>query len=168
MIFVTVGTSSSDFSRLVKKMDEIALNISDEVIIQRGYTHYVPVNARHFTIASRDKILRLIQDARIVVAHGASTIIDILKLGRTVIAVPRQRKYNEDINDHQLELCQALERQGKIIVVYDIERLEETILNFDSQPLIVEENHRLVFALRKYIKEFAPTNMKEFKNKGAK
>jgi UDP-N-acetylglucosamine transferase subunit ALG13 len=154
MIFVTVGTSSGDFSRLVKKMDEIAGEINEEVIIQYGYTKYIPRNARHFAFASRDEILKFIQESSVVVTHGASTIIDILKFGRIAIAVPRLRKYDEDINDHQLELCKALERQGKIKVVYNVDNLGDMLFNRDTQQLVVKSDHRLAEALRKYIESF--------------
>jgi len=40
MIFVTVGTHDQGFERLVKKMDEIAGQIDEEVVIQVGYTDY--------------------------------------------------------------------------------------------------------------------------------
>ena len=36
MIFVTVGTTPYDFSRLIKEMDKIAVNIEEDVIMQIG------------------------------------------------------------------------------------------------------------------------------------
>ena len=42
MIFVTVGTHDQGFKRLVKKMDEIAGQIDEEVVMQIGSTDYKP------------------------------------------------------------------------------------------------------------------------------
>ena len=109
MIFVTIGASRG-FPRLITRMDEIAGEIDEEVVIQTGFTEYRPFNARYFTFASHDEILELIQQARILVTHGASTIVDALRIGHPVIVVPRLKEYGEVINDHQLELCQALEK----------------------------------------------------------
>ena len=44
MIFVTVGTHEQQFDRLIKYVDE--LNLPEEVIIQRGYSDYIPRNCR--------------------------------------------------------------------------------------------------------------------------
>lgn len=42
MIFVTIGTHPGQFDRLIKKIDEIAPQIDEEIIIQTGFTNYVP------------------------------------------------------------------------------------------------------------------------------
>ena len=48
MIFVTAGNHFQGFERLLKKVDEIAHRIPHEIVIQRGYSKYVPQNAKYF------------------------------------------------------------------------------------------------------------------------
>ena len=48
MIFVTTGTHSQGFDRLIQKMDEIAGKINEEVIMQIGSAKYKPKNAKFF------------------------------------------------------------------------------------------------------------------------
>jgi UDP-N-acetylglucosamine transferase subunit ALG13 len=47
MIFVTVGTHYQGFDRLIRKMDEIAGKIEEDVIMQIGSTQYKPINAKY-------------------------------------------------------------------------------------------------------------------------
>ncbi|NCN39182.1 MAG: beta-1,4-galactosyltransferase, partial [Candidatus Aenigmarchaeota archaeon] len=44
-----------------------------------------------------------------------------------VIVVPRLKKYDEHVNDHQIEITKELEKQGRILGVYDISELKEKI-----------------------------------------
>ena len=55
MIFVTVGTHPGQFDRLIKRVDEIAPHIKEEIIIQRGFTRYAPKNTKYFDFT--DKII---------------------------------------------------------------------------------------------------------------
>ena len=69
-----------------------------------------------------------------------------LQVGKVPIVVPRQFKFNEHVNDHQVEFSKAVaERQGNIIVVEDINELGNTILNYDdiikSMPSEMKSNN---------------------------
>ena len=47
--------------------------------------------------------------------------------------VPRQHKFDEHVNDHQVEFSRNVaERMGTIIPVEDIEKLEEVITDYDQ------------------------------------
>jgi UDP-N-acetylglucosamine transferase subunit ALG13 len=154
MIFVTVGSHTQGFERLVKKMDEIASLINEEVIIQIGSSKYKPKNAKYFdSINDFQKIQELNRKARVVVCHGgAGAIITALEQGTPVIAVPRLKRYNEHINDHQIELVDALVKIGKIIAVYDIEMLDRALNNpsINSLKETIKDD-RLVNVLKDYI-----------------
>ncbi|WP_321422017.1 PssE/Cps14G family polysaccharide biosynthesis glycosyltransferase [uncultured Methanobacterium sp.] len=128
MIFVTVGTHNQGFERLIKKMDEIAGKIDEEVVIQIGFTEFKPVNAQWFKFKDIDDIKECYKNATVIVAHaGAGTLLDSLYFKKSVVAVPRRKKYGEHIDDQQLELTEALEKSGKVLAVYDIETLDSTI-----------------------------------------
>ncbi len=124
MIFVTIGMHTAGFERLIGKMDELAGTINEEIIMQIGHTKYTPRNAEYFQFTTAEELKALCQEARVVVTHGAMTIIDALEQGTPVVAVPRLEKYREHINDHQLYFVQELERDGKVIAVYNVDELE--------------------------------------------
>lgn len=136
MIFVTVGTHEQPFNRLIKYMDDLRSGgkIREDVIIQTGYSTYEPVYCTWQKFYSYDEMIKLVGEARIVITHGGpSSFIMPLQVGKTPIVVPRQHKFNEHVNDHQVMFSKAVEkRMGTIIVIEDISKLWETILHYDE------------------------------------
>lgn len=137
MIFVTVGTHEQPFDRLVKKMDDLAAQgaLNEEVIIQTGYSNYEPKYCTWQKLYPYQDMLRFVDEARIVITHGGpSSFIMPLQVGKIPIVVPRQEKYGEHINDHQVTFCRAVEeRNGNILVVTKIDELLETIKTYESR-----------------------------------
>ena len=94
-ILVFTGMHSVGFYRLIKKMDEIANTMDEEVTVQIGHSDYIPHYCNFFTFKGYDEIQKMIEQSRIVICQGAMTVIDSLMLGAPVIAVPRLKIYNE-------------------------------------------------------------------------
>lgn len=136
MIFVTVGTHEQPFDRLIKKIDELKRDniIKEEVIIQTGFSTYEPQYCKWSKLIPYDEMTRNVENARIVITHGGpASFIMPLQIGKTPIVVPRQKQYNEHVNDHQLEFARNVaERMGTIIVVENIDKLGEIITNYDN------------------------------------
>ena len=153
MIFVAVSTIG--FERLVRKMDDIAGRIDEDVIIQIGETKYYPKHAKYFDFTTEEEIKEFCRRARIVVIHGGvGMILDALQEGVPVIVVPRLKKYGEHIDDHQLYLARELEKQDKITVVYDVDELEVTLDQLGTKQRKLVKDRRLVDALKKYVAQF--------------
>ena len=153
MIFVTIGTPSQGFPRLIKKMDEIAGKIDEKVIMQIGHEKYKPKNAEYFDFVENfDKIRELNQKARVVVCHGGiGAIITVLEQETPVIAVPRLKKYSEENDDHQLETVKALVKEGMIKAAYEVDELEEALKNINAKSINIPKNNKLVSFLKSYI-----------------
>lgn len=153
MIFVTIGTPSQGFPRLIKKMDEIAGNIEEKVIMQIGHENYKPKNAEYFDfVVNFDKIRELNQKARVVVCHGGiGAIITALEQGTPVIAVPRLKKYGEENDDHQLETVKALVKEGIIKAVYEVDGLEKALKDINANSINIPRNKNIVRFLKSYI-----------------
>lgn len=134
MIFVTVGTHEQAFNRLIEKVDELIKNgiIKEEVMVQLGYSTYIPQYCEWEKFIPYSKMIENVKKARIVITHGGpASFIMPLQEGKTPIVVPRQKKYNEHINDHQVEFAKNVyERMGTILPVYDIGELENVIINY--------------------------------------
>ena len=156
MIFVTVGMHTKGFDRLLKKMDEIALSLGEEVVMQIGHTSFRPQNAKWFDFTTEAGIKEWCKKARVVVTQPAMSILDAQEQGTPVVVVPRLKKYNEVINDHQLDFARHLEKEGKVIAVYDVDKLEEALQRVDLRPPQLARDKRLVSALKKYIAQFEP------------
>ncbi|MBE5991557.1 MAG: multidrug MFS transporter [Paenibacillaceae bacterium] len=136
MIFVTVGTHEQPFTRLVKCIDEMIRDglINEKVIIQIGYSLYEPHYCTYQKLYTYNEMVKLINEARIVITHGGpSSFIMPLQIGKIPIVVPRQLRYKEHVNDHQVIFCEAVEkRQGNIIVVKDLQKLINVIEDYDD------------------------------------
>ena len=116
------------FPRLVRAMDRISGLIDEQVVMQIGCTAYKPQAAHWFTFTSQDEMESLCERARIIVSHGgAGSILTALRHRRPLVVVPRRRKYGEAIDDHQLELADALSDAGVLLFVNDMSELREKL-----------------------------------------
>lgn len=145
MIFVTVGTHEQGFDRLVKEIDELKRDniIKDEVIIQKGYTEYEPKYCKAYKLIGYDEMQKYLDEAKIIITHGGpASFIAPLTIGKVPIVVPRQKDFNEHVNNHQLEFVrQVVERDNSIIPVYDIKDLKDILLNYDEIVSKMKENY---------------------------
>jgi UDP-N-acetylglucosamine transferase subunit ALG13 len=156
MIFVTVGTHEQSFDRLVKAVDDLVgeNKIEERVVLQIGNTKYEPKNCEWFRfLPSQKQILNYIKKADIVITHGgAGSIITALKFYKPTIVVPRYKKFNEHTNDHQLDLAGALAKEGKIMVVYDINDLEIVIKKAKAFRVKVKnEKIKMIKIIKNYL-----------------
>jgi UDP-N-acetylglucosamine transferase subunit ALG13 len=126
MIFATLGTMHLDFARLIRKMDAIAERTGERVVIQTGLAKTLPGTAEHFAFRPRAEIESLIAESRLVVTHaGIGSVLDALKAQRSLIVIPRLRKFREHNNDHQLDLARAIDRRGWGRMVLEVDELDE-------------------------------------------
>lgn len=134
MIFVTVGTHEQQFNRLVEYMDKWAAEHGEEVVIQTGYSTYEPKHCKWQKLFPYQEMSKKVAEARIVITHGGpSSFIAPLQIGKTPIVVPRQKRFDEHVNDHQVKFCKQVEsRMGTIVVVENVEKLGEVIEKYDE------------------------------------
>lgn len=109
---------------MVLALDEWAHGAGEPVVIQTGASQYQPRHAEWFRFDSPERIESLIRDARVVVTHaGAGSLLTALECGRSVLAVPRLASLGEHFDNHQVELCEALEQAGLIRVATELSDL---------------------------------------------
>ena len=150
MIFVTVGTHNQEFTRLVKRIDEIAPKIKEKIIIQRGFTKYVPKNCESFEWAP--SLEPYYKKARIVISHAASSAWEfVYKYRKPLIVVPRQYKFNEHMNNHQVEFAESFEKKTEVKAIYNINDLTPELLkSYNKVGTINKEN---LIRLQNYMKK---------------
>lgn len=130
MIFVTTGTQKFQFDRLLKAVDmEIEKGtIAEEVFAQTGASMYKPVHYQSQAFLPADEMQEIRKKSSIIITHaGTNSIIEGIKLGIPVITVPRQKKYREHVDDHQMEITEAMANDGMVIPVYDIREMGEAV-----------------------------------------
>lgn len=124
MIFVTVGTHEQQFNRLIGAIDTLSGSgsLRDSVLIQTGYSDYIPTHCEWTKFVAATDMKRLMTDADVVVTHGGpSSFLEAMAVGKKPVVVPRRAEYNEHVNNHQVEFVRLVsERRGGIIPVFEI------------------------------------------------
>ena len=155
MIFVSLGTNDKSFKRLLDKIEkEISLgNIKDNVVVQSGYTKYESKNMDIIDLMPMDVFNKNISDCDILITHGGvGTILDGLKLGKKIIAFPRLSKYQEHVNDHQVEIINEFYDCGYILTgeMDDLVNLINKCKDFNPKSY-KSNNYRFNKLIRDYI-----------------
>ena len=151
-----MGQHIRGFPRLVKGIDDIAGQIQEEVVMQIGSTDYIPRNGRWFRFTDYEEMKQLNSQARVVITHaGAGSIITALKAGAAIILVPRLSQYGEALDDHQLQLANAMSANGRAKVVHDVRELGNALQNVIKPEQTNSSRKRLVKALREHLENLA-------------
>ena len=146
MIFVTVGTHEQQFNRLIQEIDRLKKEnvIKDEVFIQIGYSTYEPQYCKWKKLLSYSEMNEMYEKADIIITHGGpASFMKALELKKIPIVVPRQVKYEEHINDHQVEFVKFVEERLKnIIGVYEIRQLKKILQQYNDNKIEINiESH---------------------------
>jgi UDP-N-acetylglucosamine--N-acetylmuramyl-(pentapeptide) pyrophosphoryl-undecaprenol N-acetylglucosamine transferase len=124
VIFATCGSSHLPFERM---MQALAVLPPRELVVQHGPTDPPPA-ARAIAFLPYDEVVRLIEEADVVVCHaGVGSIICAIRAGHTPIVFPRLKRYSETVDDHQAELASALGQRGTVRVTWAPDQLPEAI-----------------------------------------
>lgn len=157
MIFVSTGSRKFPFNRLIQKLDEIANELSEPIFAQIAETSYLPQNYEYKRYLPPEEFSEYQDKANLIISHaGTGALITALKKGKQVIAVPRLRQYGEHLDDHQLQVASALESEGYLRVVTDMEDLKKTIEMCQIDPIMKKYNKpsNIVPIIESYIDEW--------------
>jgi len=142
MILCLIGTNPYDFTRLVKAVDEIALKLNLQIIIQTGNTKYKPLNCEYFSFKAKNDVSTLMQQAELIITQGGyGSMTDAIMLHKKLIGVPRKIEYKESL-DNQTELVEYYESKGYLQACYEIEKLESIVLNTLSGKFVFNKYKR--------------------------
>lgn len=135
MIFVTVGSQKFQFDRLIKWLDELIERklIEEEVFAQIGYSEYIPQNFNYKRFLNQEEFKNKMESSTLIITHaGTGAIIKALKMEKKIIAVPRDKKYGEHVDNHQYEISDSFVKSGYILEAKDFDEMIHSIKNLDS------------------------------------
>lgn len=136
MILVTLGTQDKQFYRILEalenKLDKHLIN--DEVVVQAGCSaDFKSKYMKIFDLIPMDEFDEMIKKCDLLITHGGvGSIITGLKNNKKVIAAARLSKYNEHVNDHQLQIIDNFSKEGYIL------KLD----NFDDVDKLIKESSK--------------------------
>lgn len=126
-LLVTVGTHEQPFDRLLREIDALTDQAGTiyglAAFCQYGYSRYVPkVESR--AMLGAEELEERVHTATIIVTHGGpGSIMPGLKAGTRMVLVPRQRRFGEHVDDHQVAFCRRIGSSYDLPVVEDIGEL---------------------------------------------
>ena len=118
MILLLLGTFKKDFSRPIKALEKAVKDgfIQDLIIVQAGNTMYHSTQLEIRQFFDSDELDTLYTAAEIVITHaGVGSILRGLKMHKKVIAIARLYKYQEHVDDHQLDILEEFANQGYLV-----------------------------------------------------
>ena len=159
MILVLVGTQTHSFVRLLDEIEDCIKKgiIKDKVIAQYGHTKFSSSYMELFDFIPIEDFNKLIEQADLIITHGGvGSIINSIKTGKKVIAVPRLSEFNEHVNNHQIQIVTTFNNLGLIKGVFDVTLLCEAIKNIDSFiPVPYVSNNK---GMLKIVKDYIDNN----------
>ena len=138
MIFVCIGSRDYQFNRLLKALDELVASgeITEEIFAQIGQSQYLPQHYSWERYLDSQTFRQYQQAADLVISHaGVGTLLSSLKMGKSVVAVPRYAKFGEHIDDHQTQIAEVLSGEGYLYQVKDMADLGKVIALARENPL---------------------------------
>ncbi len=147
-LFVSVGTDYHRFDRLVWWLDEWLAHEPDvgTVLIQCG-TSATSEHGESIDYLQRNQLIEEFEKASVVVCHGGpATIMESRKNGIVPIVVPREERYDEHVNDHQVDFCERLASHGDIQLARtkdEFFRLLDLAVERGAPEVAVDDGHAL-------------------------
>lgn len=160
MVFVTTGSQQFQFNRLLREIDNLIESdvITDTVYAQIGYSDYKPQHYEYCEFMGREEFEERISACDTVITHGGTGgIIQAVKKGKKVIAVPRLAEYGEHVDDHQVQLLKQFDGMSLICACYKMENLKECVLGIKDRHFMAYQSNtqRIIRDIEDYINGFA-------------
>ena len=128
MILVTLGTQKEQFTRLLDYIENS--NIKDKIIVQAGHTKYNSKKMEIFDFIPYEEMDKYIDEADVIITHsGTGSVLTPLKKGKKVIVCARLSKYDEHVDNHQVELLEVFKEEGYVLELSENNNLDELYEN---------------------------------------
>lgn len=115
-VVVTLGTHHKyTFPRLLKHLVRM-LPPSTEVLWQVGATSIpeMPASAREHVPFT--ELQEAMDEADVIITHaGVGSALTALRAGKRAIYVPRRKRYDEHVDDHQVAMARELDSRGLVL-----------------------------------------------------
>lgn len=132
MILILMGVQKFPFDRLLKAVDELIAckAITEEVFAQTGSCRYIPKHFSGKAYMTKEELHAYMERADLVITHGGTaSIMEAVKMRKRVVAVPRQKRYHEHVDDHQKEVIRELAQAQIIEAAMEPEELRAALEN---------------------------------------
>lgn len=135
---VITGNLKKDFSRLIELIYSNIDLLPKPILIQYGHSIIKNVNRFNDQIEYKKfidnkNVLLIMKEVDVIVAHcGAGIILEALSNEKKPYIVPRKKKFDEHIDDHQTELYELFIEKNLIFDLNDLQNNNKKLFNKNS------------------------------------
>jgi UDP-N-acetylglucosamine transferase subunit ALG13 len=118
MIFVVLGTWEMPFTRPLVEIEQGVYQglFTEPIVVQCGKTGYASKVLEMVPFFSHRDLEQMYEQASTIICQaGVGSIMLGLKKRKKVIAIARLSKFNEHIDDHQLEILDVFSKSGAVL-----------------------------------------------------
>lgn len=154
MVLVTLGTQKEQFNRLLDYIENS--KIRDKIVVQAGHTKFQSKKMEIFDFIPYEEMKEYIKKADYVITHaGTGSILMPLKEGKKVIACARLSKYDEHVDDHQLQIVDVFKNKNYLLELNENVNLDDLIEQLQKfKPKKYKSNtKKFIKQLKKEIEE---------------
>lgn len=130
MIFVAVGTQKFPMNRLLAEIDRLVAEgfLTEPVFAQTGCSDYVPEHLESEPFLSKETFEEKLDACDLLITHsGVATIMGAVKRRKPVIVMPRQARYGEHVDDHQMQIAEDFSDKNLTLLALEADELRERI-----------------------------------------
>jgi UDP-N-acetylglucosamine transferase subunit ALG13 len=134
--FVSIGNGKQNFLRLLNAVTQLIDYLPKPILIQSGHTPFSYHECDVVDFVSMDNFIRHVTEAQLLIFHaGAGSVLNAIRAGKRPIVMPRRARFDEHVNDHQVEFAKILHSAGKVFMVQDTDGLRLTIEKFHEEDI---------------------------------
>jgi UDP-N-acetylglucosamine transferase subunit ALG13 len=118
MIFVVLGTWEMPFTRPLVEIEEAARRglLEQPIVVQSGKTSYASPDMKLVPFFGKEELEQMYERADLVICQaGVGSIMLGLRKQKKVISIARLSKFDEHIDDHQLEILNVFSQTGAVL-----------------------------------------------------
>ncbi len=142
MILVLLGTFKIEFSRPIIAIENALKSgeINEEIIVQAGHTAFSSNLLKVRAFIDPKELDQLYEQAEIIVTHGGvGSILRGFRMNKKIIAIPRLYKYDEHVDDHQLDILEEFSESNYLINWHEDEKFPDVLdraRKFEPSPFV--------------------------------
>ena len=118
MVFVVLGTWEMPFTRPLVQIEEAVCQglIEQPVIVQSGRTSYTSPSLNLVPFFGKQDLEQMYEQASLIICQaGVGSIMLGLRKQKKVVSIARLSKFEEHIDDHQLEILDVFAKSGAVL-----------------------------------------------------
>ncbi|WP_016694871.1 glycosyltransferase [Rhodococcus rhodochrous] len=142
-LFVTLGTIKP--FRFDSAIDAVLrTGLADEnTVWQVGCTTRTDLPGQVFETVENDQFESFVKASDVVITHsGVGSILNILGMGKYPVVLPRRKKRNEHVDDHQLQIARLVADNEIAVAVDPLDLKSEHLLEASTRRILLPEAAR--------------------------